>query len=57
MVLQLVGATKVTEAAPGTIAVISLSTQQNLIHASDSPASAEREQDLAAGRARQLQAL
>lgn len=40
----LVGKTKVTEALPGTIrGDFALSTQQNLIHASDSAASAERE--------------
>lgn len=44
LVRKLVGATKVAEAAPGTIrGDFALSTQQNLIHASDSPASAERE--------------
>lgn len=38
------GKTKVTEALPGTIrGDYALSTQQNLAHASDSPASAERE--------------
>lgn len=44
LVRKLVGATKVTEAAPGTIrGDFALSTQQNLVHASDSPESAERE--------------
>lgn len=44
LVRLLVGKTKVTEALPGTIrGDFALSTQQNLIHASDSPASAERE--------------
>ncbi|QDU62754.1 Nucleoside diphosphate kinase [Planctomycetes bacterium Pan216] len=44
LVRKLVGATKVAEAAPGTIrGDFALSTQQNLIHASDSPESAERE--------------
>lgn len=44
LVRKLVGATKVTEAAPGTIrGDFALSTQQNLIHASDSPESAAYE--------------
>ena len=44
LVRKLVGATKVLEAAPGTIrGDYALSTQQNLVHASDSPESAERE--------------
>lgn len=44
LVRTLVGATKVTEAAPGTIrGDYALSTQQNLIHASDSAESASRE--------------
>lgn len=44
LVRLLVGKTKVTEALPGTIrGDYALSTQQNLIHASDSPASAQRE--------------
>jgi nucleoside-diphosphate kinase len=44
LVRTMVGKTKVTEAAPGTIrGDFALSTQQNLVHASDSPASAERE--------------
>lgn len=44
LVRKLVGATKVLEAAPGTIrGDFALSTQQNLIHASDSPESAARE--------------
>lgn len=44
LVRKMVGATKVSEAAPGTIrGDLALSTQQNLIHASDSPGSAERE--------------
>ena len=44
LVRTLVGKTKVTEALPGTIrGDFALSTQQNLIHASDSPESAERE--------------
>ena len=44
LVRLMVGKTKVNEALPGTIrGDYALSTQQNLIHASDSPASAERE--------------
>jgi nucleoside-diphosphate kinase len=44
LIRLLVGKTKVQEALPGTIrGDYSLSTQQNLIHASDSPASAARE--------------
>jgi nucleoside-diphosphate kinase len=44
LVRLMVGKTKVTEALPGTIrGDFGASTQQNLIHASDSPASAERE--------------
>lgn len=44
LVRKLVGATKVQEAAPGTIrGDFAASTQQNLIHASDSPESAARE--------------
>ncbi|HVJ81989.1 MAG TPA: nucleoside-diphosphate kinase [Planctomycetia bacterium] len=44
LVRLVVGKTKVTEAAPGTLrGDFALSTQQNLVHASDSPASAERE--------------
>lgn len=44
LVRKLVGATKVQEAAPGTIrGDYALSTQQNLIHASDSPESSARE--------------
>lgn len=44
LVRKLVGATKVQEAAPGTIrGDFALSTQQNLIHASDSSESAQRE--------------
>lgn len=44
LIRKLVGATKVAEAAPGTIrGDFALSTQQNLIHASDSPESAARE--------------
>ena len=44
LIRLLVGKTKVNEALPGTIrGDYALSTQQNLIHASDSPASAERE--------------
>ena len=44
LVRKMVGATKVLDADPGTIrGDFALSTQQNLIHASDSPESAERE--------------
>jgi nucleoside-diphosphate kinase len=44
VVRRLVGPTNGAEAPPGTIrGDFSLSTQQNLVHASDSPASAERE--------------
>lgn len=44
LVRLMVGKTKVTEALPGTIrGDYALSTQQNLIHASDSLASVERE--------------
>jgi len=44
LVRTMVGKTKVTEAAPGTIrGDFALSTQQNLVHASDSPESAARE--------------
>ncbi len=44
LIRLMVGKTKVTEALPGTIrGDFGASTQQNLIHASDSPASAERE--------------
>jgi nucleoside-diphosphate kinase len=44
LIRAMLGKTKVTEAVPGTIrGDYSLSTQQNLMHASDSPASAERE--------------
>jgi nucleoside-diphosphate kinase len=44
LVRKMVGATKVLEAAPGTIrGDFALSTQQNLVHASDSPESAARE--------------
>lgn len=44
LVRKMVGATKVMDAAPGTIrGDFALSTQQNLIHASDSPESAQRE--------------
>lgn len=44
LVRLVVGATKVEEALPGTIrGDFGLSTQENLVHASDSPASAERE--------------
>lgn len=44
LVRKIVGATKVQEAAPGTIrGDFAASTQQNLIHASDSPESAQRE--------------
>ena len=47
LVRKMVGATKVTEAAPGTIrGDFGLSTQQNLVHASDSPQSAQREIDI-----------
>lgn len=47
LVRKLVGATKVSEAAPGTIrGDFALSTQQNLIHASDSPESAARELEI-----------
>ncbi len=43
-VRRLVGATKVTEAQPGTIrGDFALHTNLNIIHASDSPKSAERE--------------
>ena len=44
LIRLMVGKTKVAEALPGTIrGDFGASTQQNLIHASDSPASAERE--------------
>ena len=44
LIRKLVGATKVHEAQPGTLrGDFALSTQQNLIHASDSPESATRE--------------
>ncbi len=44
LVRLMVGKTKVTEALPGTIrGDFALSTQQNLVHASDSPESAARE--------------
>lgn len=44
LIRLLVGKTKVAEALPGTIrGDFALSTQQNLIHASDSQASADRE--------------
>lgn len=44
LVRALVGKTKVSEAVPGTIrGDFAASTQQNLIHASDSPESAKRE--------------
>lgn len=44
IVRKLVGATKVTDAAPGTIrGDYALHTNLNIIHASDSPKSAERE--------------
>lgn len=44
LVRKMVGATKVLDAAPGTIrGDFAASTQQNLIHASDSPESAARE--------------
>lgn len=44
LIRTMLGKTKVTEAVPGTIrGDYSLSTQQNLMHASDSVASAERE--------------
>jgi nucleoside-diphosphate kinase len=44
LVRKMVGATKVEEAAPGTIrGDFAASTQQNLVHASDSPESADRE--------------
>lgn len=44
VVRGLTGATDGRQAAPGTIrGDLSLSTQQNLVHASDSPASADRE--------------
>ncbi len=44
LIRSMLGKTKVTEATPGTIrGDYSLSTQQNLMHASDSPASAQRE--------------
>ena len=44
LVRLMVGKTKVNEALPGTIrGDFALSTQQNLVHASDSPESAERE--------------
>jgi nucleoside-diphosphate kinase len=44
LVRMMVGATKVTMAAPGTIrGDYALSTQQNLVHASDSAEAAQRE--------------
>ena len=44
LVRLMVGKTKVNDALPGTIrGDFALSTQQNLVHASDSPESAERE--------------
>lgn len=44
LVRTMVGKTKVSEAQPGTIrGDFAASTQQNLIHASDSPESAQRE--------------
>ena len=44
MMRLLCGATRVEEALPGTIrGDLALSTQNNVVHASDSPASAERE--------------
>ncbi|MDR0338531.1 MAG: nucleoside-diphosphate kinase [Planctomycetaceae bacterium] len=44
VVRRLIGPTNGVEAPPGTIrGDFSLSTQQNLVHASDSPAAAERE--------------
>jgi nucleoside-diphosphate kinase len=44
LVRLVVGKTKVTEALPGTLrGDFALSTQQNLVHASDSPASSDRE--------------
>jgi nucleoside-diphosphate kinase len=44
LVRLMVGKTKALEALPGTIrGDFALSTQQNLVHASDSPASSERE--------------
>jgi nucleoside-diphosphate kinase len=44
MVRRLVGATKVSEAAPGSIrGDYAYTTTVNIVHASDSPASAERE--------------
>lgn len=47
LVRKIVGATKVEESAPGTIrGDFSLHTAQNVVHASDSDASAEREINL-----------